>query len=271
MARAVKDGLSLLIGAGVGVGLMYLFDPELGAKRRKTISKHAGDSVSGATDAVRNLASTVGDHASSLPSIGSLVSPATGALKQAYEQIGSHLQDHFDNVHAKASNALDDTQDAGQSAADSAKDKLRSMQTKLVKDLSSRVAGLSGPAKEKYAKALKDLTLQLGRDEDHHYVGQTACALGSLAIGAGAVYFLDPDKGHDRRDNMASTVSTTVSEIGTFFRKIGTRLIHQGQGVADQALDHLSPVIDKASDLKDQYIGGVGSQKQDYETPSQSY
>lgn len=41
MKRLVEDTLSLLVGAGVGLGAMYLFDPERGADRRKHLRRSA--------------------------------------------------------------------------------------------------------------------------------------------------------------------------------------------------------------------------------------
>jgi hypothetical protein len=263
MAQPVKTGVSLLVGAGIGLGLMYLLDPELGAERRKKIQAKAGDTVGGARDAASGFASKVADHT---PSIGSLVSPAVSALKEAYEHLGEHLHGHID----AASDVADDARAAGKSAVGSFRDKAIDARDQLLERLSEKVKTASAPTQAKYADLLHDASLKLGHDEEHHYIGQTTCALSSLALGAGLVYFLDPDKGHDRRDNMASMVSTSVSEIGTFFRKIGTRLIHRGQDLADQATEQVGALADKASDLKEQYSGS-GNGEATPKTESQAF
>ena len=37
MTKAMRDGLTVLGAAGLGTGLMYLFDPETGTRRRALI------------------------------------------------------------------------------------------------------------------------------------------------------------------------------------------------------------------------------------------
>jgi hypothetical protein len=55
------------------------------------------------------------------------------------------------------------------------------------------------------------------REPEHHYLGQTACALGSMALGAGLTYLLDPDEGADRRERISRSISETVGSAGEMF------------------------------------------------------
>ena len=55
------------------------------------------------------------------------------------------------------------------------------------------------------------------REPEHHYIGQSACALGSLLLGAGMTYLLDPDRGSDRRARIGSMTRSAVTSTADFF------------------------------------------------------
>ncbi|MBV8781884.1 MAG: hypothetical protein JO353_10845 [Phycisphaerae bacterium] len=251
----------MLIGAGIGVGLMYLLDPELGAQRRSRLNKVGQEHFSKARGLAHDLAATgmghlhevAGHIPTSVAGLGSLMSPAIGAAKEAYSHIGSHFQD----LQGSAQAAMDQMKSSGMSNASQARDQLHSVRDQLIARLNDKVNELSGPARVKYSKTLRDVTLAMGRDEDHHYVGQTACALGSLALGAGLVYLLDPDKGHDRRVNLTSALTTSVYEIGEFFRRVGSRMMVRGHRIAEQATEQFGDVAQKAAEIRDNYMGSA--------------
>ena len=55
------------------------------------------------------------------------------------------------------------------------------------------------------------------REPEHHYLGQTACALGSMALGAGLTYVFDPDVGAHRRERISRTIAGAISGAGEMF------------------------------------------------------
>jgi gas vesicle protein len=55
------------------------------------------------------------------------------------------------------------------------------------------------------------------REPEHHYIGQSVCALGSLLLGAGMTYLLDPDQGSDRRARIGSMARGAVTSTADFF------------------------------------------------------
>jgi hypothetical protein len=109
--------------------------------------------------------------------------------------------------------------------------------------LRGKASDLSDNAKAKYGGWLNKSTAALGRDEDHHYIGQTAFALGSLALGAGAVYLFDPDQGQQRRARLIERTTYSVREVGDFFRKTGRRLVSGGQDVAKGVADRAKEAV----------------------------
>ena len=76
MRRPIEDGLSLMLGAGLGVGLMYLLDPEKGSQRRQRLSQATtetlgstgamlGTALHAVTDTARAASHSVVEHAAS--------------------------------------------------------------------------------------------------------------------------------------------------------------------------------------------------------------
>ena len=65
---AVKTTLGLLAGAGIGAGLMYLFDPYEGPTRRQWLSDTAGSTWESVSERAREAGSTIAEHLPSMPS-----------------------------------------------------------------------------------------------------------------------------------------------------------------------------------------------------------
>jgi hypothetical protein len=232
MKRPVEDGLSLLVGAGVGMALMYLLDPDTGSGRRENLQQAARERLAKAGNAasagLEHLHDAV-DRAAQTPAVQLLAARAADAAKGLYNEIGSHATAAAEDAHRQATDAAE----GFQSKINGKLDDLRGKAS----DLRDRANDLKETARSRYGKWLNRSSLALGRDEDHHYIGQTACALGSLAIGAGAVYLLDPEMGATRRAQLVDRTTYAVRETGDFFRKTGRRLVTRGRYVARAAAD----------------------------------
>jgi len=84
MKRAVEDGLALLAGAGVGMAVMYLLDPDNGRNRRARISRTAADALEQSGEYLGAATGMIGSGASSLTGrIGDRFSDATDSLSDA--------------------------------------------------------------------------------------------------------------------------------------------------------------------------------------------
>jgi gas vesicle protein len=231
MKRPVEDGLSLLLGAGVGMAMMYLLDPQAGSDRRELIQKAARERLAQARDAASagmgQLHGAV-ERAGNTTAVQALAAHAADAAKAVYHEIGQH-----------AGAAVDDYRQQASDAATGAQARLSDKLSDLRDNLRGRAGDMSANARSNYGKWLKRASLAAGRDEDHHYIGQTTCALGSLALGAGAVYLFDPERGHERRAKLIEGATSVVQETGEFFRKTGRRLVTRGRvaarAVADRA------------------------------------
>jgi len=231
MKRPVEDGLSLLVGAGVGMALMYLLDPAEGVTRRERLQRAARDRLARAGDvasaSLEHLQHAV-DRAAHAPAVQQLAAHAADAAKGIYGDIGGRV----------AAAAADYQNQAGDAA-----DGLRAKLSGKLDDLRGRASDMKDTARSRYGKWLNKSSLAMGRDEDHHYIGQTACALGSLAIGAGAVYLFDPQQGRQRRARVVDRTTYAVRETGEFFRKTGQRLVTRGRIAASSIADHTMDTV----------------------------
>src|SRR5262249_46665426 len=62
-----------------------------------------------------------------------------------------------------------------------------------------RAKGAVEWAGESMDDAKHRMNIALGREREHHYVGQSACAMGSMALGAGVMWLFDAQLGRERR------------------------------------------------------------------------
>jgi hypothetical protein len=92
----VKTTLGLLAGAGIGAGLMYLFDPYEGAHRRRQLADAAGCAAESTSEALGNAWETVSERAaeagsaiaSHLPSV-----PSASDLRRSGRRWFNHASD----------------------------------------------------------------------------------------------------------------------------------------------------------------------------------
>ena len=88
MKRAMEDGLSLLAGAGIGMAIMYLMDPETGEQRRARLARKANEAMGGA-----------GEY------LGSAVAGASSAASRFGENVGDRFSDAGDSISGAAQSA----------------------------------------------------------------------------------------------------------------------------------------------------------------------
>ncbi|MBC8107118.1 MAG: YtxH domain-containing protein [Anaerolineae bacterium] len=189
--------LSLLAGAGVGVAMMYLFDPEEGEQRRRRLANRSAQLLESSKDLAYETAQT---GSSAAQSIGSRIAGAASHVAGLATDYGSRAASHLST--------------GGVDLVERARESLPSL------------TGL----RESASDAKHRVNLALGREKEHHYVGQTACAVGSLALGAGLLWMFDPRLGRSRRTWLRDKGMHWMRESGDFFRYAGTHAANRIRG-----------------------------------------
>jgi len=249
-----ETGLSLLGGALLGAAVMYLLDPEVGDKRRRYLRDKAGDALEGTGgvlgdvwDRARDLGSDLVDRAGDLT--GNLADRARGAASDAASSTASGAASAWASLSDKAGDARD-------SAADhlhhlhGLRGRLASIGYELMdraRHFGRHTADRAGDAADSARESLRKSThayrhaLANRIDPEHerhtgaHVVGYTSTALGTLALGAAAMYLLDPNRGPARRSYLLDQSRRILRETGQVCRRTGVDLAHRLQGTAYEA------------------------------------
>jgi hypothetical protein len=220
MKRAVEDGLSLLVGAGLGVGLMYLLDPDNGRRRRARISRAAGDA----------LEQTGGYLGAATAGIGSVASSLSGRVSDRFSGATESLADT-----ARSARRMFSREPAHwwERAGDSARSLLRrgsDRSEELYDQGSGWLGSLGRSGRRRAERAIRRAGSFVPHEEEHHYLGTAAYALGSLALGAGLIYLFDPRLGRTRRAWLRDKTMRYTNETGDLFRKAGRHLANHLRG-----------------------------------------
>src|SRR5690349_16537775 len=218
MKRPVEDTLSLLAGAGLGVAMMYLFDPDSGRQRRQRLNDTARDTLSSAGEtagaAFQNLSARAMDLAENLRSSGDEWSSRAA-----------------DAAHGLADSARDVAGSSGAAGLFSAaRKKLSSLGQSVSESLSGSASDVYHSARDSKRRWVRSAADALGAEREHHYLGQTVCALGSLALGAGLIWAFDPRLGRSRRAWLTDKSGRFTRETGEFFRRTGKYAAGQLKG-----------------------------------------
>lgn len=202
---------SLAGGAGIGMGLMYLLDPDRGSARRHEIADAAerawdaahatlgatGDALGETWDGVSDRARGWGKHLS----------------KRARSQ-ASHLMDHASDARDAAGDWLDDTAHQARGYGNTAAKRLRAYAAR---------AGAMVPYERHHAGSAASVA---------------AGVVGALALGAGLMYILDPTQGRRRREQ--------ARDLATHYTHEAAEAVQKG---AHNATDALKNGAQKAGDF----------------------
>jgi hypothetical protein len=133
------------------------------------------------------------------------------------------------------------------SAAETASDTRDSLMSRF-SDVRDRFRSGTRDARRGVRSAADRAAASLGYEREHsHIAGPTACALGSLALGAGLWYLFDPNQGPGRRSWLMNKSGRILRETGTFLRTTGRYVSDKMQGVVAEGRTHLMnpPVPDE--------------------------
>jgi gas vesicle protein len=230
---------SLAGGAGIGMGLMYIFDPERGEVRRR----HLAEAADRAWEAA---GTTLGATGEALEETWDDVSGrARGWGRQVSKrarQEASHLMDRASDARSSAGDWLDD-------AADQARGYGRK-----VANRASRYASRAGAM------------FPLERHHAGSAFGVTAGVVGALALGAGLMYLFDPNQGRRRREHareMATHYTHEASQaVRTGAQKATETLRHGAQQAADCARDaaqHVKQEVKQKTGTPSREARGTGT------------
>jgi gas vesicle protein len=261
-------------------------------------------SVAGASDSAHSVANTIGKYARDLASqVGDQVDDTADAVRGSVSRasdsahsVASRIASYAKELAGRVSGHVHDTADTLHDAADSAVDTVRSARNQA----SSRAADAVSSAKSqgwsayqqarKQAKAtqddwqdratsLADRARAAGRralgvaEPEHHTAakaaGITAGTVGVLVLGAGLMYYLDPQKGRARRAVLRDRLDSAARQSGHKVRQYGHHLGNKAQGYAAQARDAVPEEwVDKAKSAVASVTAHVDSATDDSSTPS---
>lgn len=201
----IEAGVSLVGGAGIGAALMYIFDPEVGERRRHKARSAADDALAMAGDRLAGTWHTLSDRADDVAhslsaSAGRLASSAHNLASSARENVGGYV----------------DT--AGERA-------------------SAYGRGASKAARG-YAKSAERTARGWMGSEEHPYrtaAEIVAGSIGALALGAGVMFLLDPAQGRRRRAILRDKAIHTAKETSRYVEGKTHHLSNKAKGAVAKA------------------------------------
>jgi len=202
------------------MAMMYLLDPEAGEERRRMIAKKAGQATLGAREAAESAMEKLADATSGIRS------SSASAIGSGMSSISDASSGIFDKLRSGAGGMTSQALSAGEQLYASVRDKLADLRS----DASDHASEHYDMARHAMHDARHRANVALGREREHHYLGQTTCALGSLALGAGLVWMFDPRLGRSRRAWLRDKSFHWMNETSDFFQKSGRHLTNKMKG-----------------------------------------
>ncbi len=219
--RKTENTASLLGGALLGAAAMYLLDPQSGRRRREHLGEVAG---SAAHDTAERLAPVWDKVSTGARSLAAGVAERAGDVASRASDLGSDVASHASEAPASVRGRLSNL---GHELIDRARHLGRSASSHA-EDVSDDASGWLSRRRRAAAEMIDP--------ESHrsHATGYAAAGVGTLLVGAGLMYLLDPQRGRQRRALLSDKATRFVNETGTAFRRSGRYLAGRAQGVLHQ-------------------------------------
>lgn len=192
MSRTLTDTVCMLGGALAGAAAMYFLDPESGDRRRADIK---GQALSAADHATAGLG-TAWDS----------VSGTTEHLKNRGQEVVADLGRKLSEWGSQASHHAHGVSDSVASGVSSSANALSDQSRYWV----NRARSMAGYPEQK-----------------SHAGAYTAAGVGTLVVGAGLMYLLDPHRGRGRRAKITDNASRLFRHTGNTFRTVGRDIARQ--------------------------------------------
>jgi hypothetical protein len=188
---------------------MYLLDPDNGRRRRARFSRAAADALEHTGEYLGAATAGIGSTASSLTGrVSDRFSDATESARKMLSREPAHWWER---------------------AGDSARRLLRRGSSRG-EELYDQGSSWLSSGRRRAERAIRRAGSYVPHEEEHHHVGIAACAVGSLALGAGLIYLFDPRSGRTRRAWLRDKTLRYTNETGEFFRKAGRHLANNLRG-----------------------------------------
>jgi len=213
--------LSLLGGAAAGAAAMYLLDPEAGSRRREVLTDVTSDALRSGGTHLGSAWEKLSEHARDIGQHLSATAATAGA------GMASHLGDAADGARSAASSGTSYVEDLGKSLLQRAKD----LTERLTEGASSAGSSVSDYSHD----AADSVRAMFGRERESHATAYVVGALATAALGAGAMYFLDPERGRSRRAWAGQKANRVLNETSRTFHQAGKQcrhLMNRSRGVA---------------------------------------
>jgi gas vesicle protein len=257
---------SLFAGAVAGVAAMYLLDPEQGERRRRAIAAKAGDYWDEASGTVQNQWHNLSDHAKDAGQHA-----YSAAQGYAHDVIGrvkdaaGHAQGQAEDAHSQAVGHARGWLDQGRKWLSGYRDQAMNYRDQAVKNVPTSAADIHAAA-QNYGQAAWDQARKIGwraheRAADVVNRGRKAVgpqqsspvipvaltAVSFLALGAGAMYIIDPQKGRSRRAWINDKVRSFVRRSGNTAYSKGRHMANRAYGAAAEARGAATDLVDRVN------------------------
>jgi gas vesicle protein len=231
-----KDNtLSLLGGAVLGAAAMYLLDPDAGERRRRELAERTGDATSRAGEALGPVWERVSDTARNFGS-----SLATGA-----SAFGQSAMSKVDDLRSSASDAASRMGDRASDQASNLRDQLSGHAGHL-RDRASDLGSSLADSFRHYGRRARSAAASAApsgwfEEEESHVGAYIGAGLGTLVLGAAAMYFLDPTRGRARRNRAMDQATSICRRTGQTAWQMGKDLRNRAGGYAHETRSYFEP------------------------------
>jgi len=242
MGHKTQDTLFLVGGALLGATALYLLDPKSGQRRRQRISSAAEDALEYAKHSAgsgwdqvsaraKDIASRAADETSDWQhsasesahgltararKIAHMLAGQAQAGGSTLADLGGRIWNRARNWSGKVAHVPEVISQGASHARDEIVDEVHQLEDWL----------------SKRANAAKRRTGEWLGYEDGIGAGTiTSTAIGFCAVGAGVMYFMDPNRGRARRAWIADKTASCVRTTGHTMRSIGRSLANRCQGL----------------------------------------
>jgi len=233
--------ISLLGGAAAGAIAMYLLDPDQGRQRREHLTETAGDALSGAGDTLGRTWENLSDQAKALAAAAAAKAATAGehahdaardfSRSDAVRGARGYASDAGTHLSSLGSDLLDRVRGLGQRFAGGA--------SGMAEGLSDRSSDAADRAREGVWSARRSLGSWVSGEQEResHLFAHTVGTAAIVAAGAGAMYFLDPERGRGRRAWAGQKLNKIVNDTGRAFHQAGqscSDLMNRTRGTAHE-------------------------------------
>jgi gas vesicle protein len=257
---------ALFGGAIAGVATMYLLDPDQGERRRRAIASKAGTYWDEASDAVHGQWHNLSDHAKDAGHHAySAAQGYANDLIGHMKHVAGEVNGHVDNAHAQAASQAQSWLDQGRKWLGGYRDQAVNYRDQAIKNAPQSAADVQAIA-QGYGQAAWDRARKIGwraHDRAIDAVNRGRAAIGPrqtspivpvaltaasfLALGAGAMYIIDPQRGRSRRTWIKDKVSSFVRRSGNTAYSKGRHLANRAYGVAAEARGAANDLVDRVN------------------------